>query len=484
MRDYALHDATAIAEQVTRGDVAPGEVLDACLAAIEARNPALNAVIEIAADAAREQVRAGLPGGPLHGVPILLKDLGSPCRGTRTTAGSALFADVPLWTYDNVFVARLKAAGAVIVGRTNSCEFGISLITEPAAYGPTQNPHRAGCSPGGSSGGSAAAVASGMVPLAHATDGCGSIRVPAAHCGIFGLKPSRGRVSFAPDAGESWAGMSNLGGLTRTVRDTALLLDVVSGAHPGDPYAIAPPARPYRDELALPLGRLRIALMTAAPQGAPVDPRCAAAANDAAELCRSLGHEVVPLDVAFDVDEAIGHMTAIWSAQLWTLVTARYAALGLPPDGRFMEPVSWALAQTARRLTAHDYACAVQFLHRTGRDFARALAGVDVLLTPVTATVGVPLGALRTDGDDVAAYMRQLFALNPFTAQFNLTGAPAMSVPLGWTADGLPIGCQFAAAPGDEALLLRLAGELEAARPWLGRAPSAAAPTSGDRRCP
>ena len=206
----------------------------------------------------------------------------------------------------------------------------------------------------------------------------------------------------------------------------------------------------------------------------PVDPLCAAAVVDAADLCRDLGHRLEPIEIPFDIDEAIGHFTAIWSSQLWTLIAARYAALGRAPDGTAMEPISWRLAQEARRLTAHDHAAAVQFLHRTGREIARATDGVDILLTPVTASPPGPLGALRTDGDDLGAYMQALFALHPFTAQFNVTGAPAMSVPLSSTPDGLPIGLQFAAAPGGEGLLLRLAHELEIARPWVGRRPAAA----------
>lgn len=466
--EYANLGAAEIAQLIAAGEVSAADVLNCALTAMENANSQLNAVVSLDAETAMAQIERGLPQGPLHGVPILLKDLGCPATGTRSTFGSELFADVPLWTHDCAFVDCLKKAGAVIVGRTNSCEFGISLITEPRWHGPTHNPHRRGLSPGGSSGGGAAAVASGMVPVAHATDGCGSIRVPASHCGLFGLKPSRGRISFSPDAGESWGGMSTHGALVRTVQDAALILDVTAVPYPGDPYSIAPPARPFR-ELALQAPRpLRIG-MPSPTSDQDIDRECLEAVQTAARACRDLGHEIVPACFDFDPTPAFEHFTAIWSAQLWSQLQARYAQLGCAPDGRAIEPVSWALACKARSVSAVDYLAAVRFLHAFGRRFADMFSRCDVVLTPVTARPAGPLGELKTDGDDVAAYLAGLFRSCPFTVAFNMAGCPAMSVPVHWTAQGIPVGAQFGARMGEEALLLQLATQLERAVPWRAR---------------
>lgn len=466
--EYAKLGAADIAKLVTAGQVSATEVLDCALTAINKANPRLNAVVAIEAKAAAAQIERGLPRGPLHGVPVLLKDLGCPAAGTRTTFGSELFADAPLWEHDCAYVDRLKKAGAVIVGRTNSCEFGISLITEPRWHGPTHNPHQVGLSPGGSSGGSAAAVASGMVPIAHATDGCGSIRVPASHCGLFGLKPSRGRISFFPDAGESWGGMSMQGALSRTVQDAALLLDVTAVAYPGDPYFMAPPARPFRELAWQAPGPLRIG-MPLLDANQDLDSECLTALHTAASVCRELGHEVEPISLTFDPTQAFEHFTTIWSAQLWTQLQARYGQLGRVPDGHAIEPVSWALACQARDRSAADYLAAVRFLHAFGRRFVDMFGDCDVVLSPVTSRPAWPLGALRTEGDDVGAYLADLFRLCPFTVAYNMAGCPAMSVPLHSTAQGIPVGAQFGARMGEEAVLLQLATQLERAVPWLAR---------------
>lgn len=464
LADYRDRDAMGLTQWIASGAVSASEVTTAALGVLRDLNPRINAVVEVAEKGAQSQLARGLPPGPLHGVPVLLKDLGCPAIGTRSTYGSALFADCQPWTHDCRYVQKLKAAGAVVLGRTNSCEFGISLITEPHAFGPTHNPNAHGISVGGSSGGSAAAVAAGIVPIAHATDGCGSIRVPASHCGVFGLKASRGRVSFAPDMGESWCGMSVMGGVTRTVRDTALLLDVVSGYEPGDPHSHGRTFRSFVDELATPPPRLRIGVVL---DGVAVDPDVRLAVEAAAALCESQGHQVEPARLSVDLEEAIGHFIVIWAAQLWSLVEPCYRALGLEPDGSRMEPISWALARRAHEHSAIQHLAAIRYLHRIGRELAGMSRDVDVLLTPVAAGTAQPLGVLRTDHEDLSAYMRKLFELFPFTVAFNVSGWPAMSVPMLRTRSGVPVGVQFAAPLGEDALLLRLARQIEIARPWI-----------------
>jgi Asp-tRNA(Asn)/Glu-tRNA(Gln) amidotransferase A subunit family amidase len=466
--EYACLQAGEIAQLVAAGEVSAGDVLNCAVAAIESANPQLNAVVALDAEAAAAQIARGLPRGPLHGVPVLLKDLGCPATGTRSTFGSELFADAPVWTHDCAFVDRLRKAGAVILGRTNSCEFGISLITEPHWHGPTHNPHQRGLSPGGSSGGSAAAVACGMVPVAHATDGCGSIRVPASHCGLVGLKPSRGRISFSPDVGESWGSMSVHGALARTVGDAALMLDVTAIPYPGDPYCLAPPSRPFRELAAEAPRSLRIGLpLLTSNQG--IDRECLAALQTAANACQDLGHHIVPASFECDLVAAFEHFTAIWSAQLWSQLQARYQQLARAPDGNGIEPLSWALACKGRDAGPTDYLTAVRFIHAFGRRFAETFSDCDVVMTPVTSRTVWPLGELKTDGDDVAAYLADLFRLCPFTVAFNMAGCPAISVPLHWSEQDLPVGVQLGARMGEDLLLLQLATQLEQALPWRAR---------------
>ncbi|MDP3736433.1 MAG: amidase [Hyphomonadaceae bacterium] len=452
--DYCTLGAAALAALIRSGEVRPADVFDAAAGVLTERNPAINAVIATYDCEMRTE-------GPLAGVPLLLKDLGAPCAGTRTTFGSALFADAPLWSHDCVAVQRLRQAGAAIIGRSNSGEFGITLTTEPAHYGATHNPWRRSHSAGGSSGGSAAAVAAHIVPLAHGTDGCGSLRVPASHCGLFSMKPSRALVPFAPDMGESWAGMSSMGALARTVEDFAIFLDVTAGPSPGDPYFAAPLAGGLAAGFREPPGRLRVGVVFEAPSGFAVHGECLKAVDEAASVMRSMGHEVEPARLPFDYGEAIGHLTRIWAAQLWALTERRYRALGLEPDGSGMEPLAWLLARSAMRDTAADYWAAVQFLHQTCRTFVEKLSRFDVLLSPVAANPPEPHGWAAAYPGDFAAYAWEMFRRFPFTVPFNVTGRPAMSVPLHVTADGLPVGVQIAGRMGDDLMLLRLAFQFE-----------------------
>jgi Asp-tRNA(Asn)/Glu-tRNA(Gln) amidotransferase A subunit family amidase len=463
---YRRLEVADIAELTRKGLVSGGDILDAALEVLAAENPKYNAVISVYADLAHRQVEAGLPNGPLCGVPVILKDLSTAWAETRTTFGSALFRAVTPWQADCALVRRLKDAGAVILGRSNCAEFGLGLWTEPEAYGPTRNPRAPQRSAGGSSGGAAAAVASGMTPLALGTDGCGSLRVPASHCGVFALKPSRGRISFAPEAGESWAGMTSHGALTRCVRSTALFLDAACGPEPGDPYIAAPSATSFVNAAASPPRKLHIGILDHGPHSAcQVDPDCAQAVHAAASLCSHHGHEVEVRHATLDVEALIPHLAVLWGTQLWLLVEPQYRETGRAADGSGMEISSWQLARAGRSFAADDHLGAIRYLHQAARQFARDMHGLDVLLTPVAASPAEKLGSHR---NDVTAeeHIRHLLRDFPFTIWANMAGAPAMSAPLWRTREGLPVGVQAIASPGNDALLISLAAQWEASSAW------------------
>ena len=438
-------------------------------------NPALNAVIHRRDERVRAEAETA-PNGPFRGVPILVKDLDGPLTGEPLHLGNRLLREVGYTAdHDSFLFARLRAAGCMIVGKTNTPELGLLPTTESHAYGAAHNPWDVTRSPGGSSGGSAAAVASGMVPFAHAGDGGGSIRIPASACGLFGLKPTRGRVSLGPDTGEAWAGLVARHVVSRSVRDSAAALDAIAGAVPGDPYAAAPPPRPFLDEVGAAPGRLKVGLLAAtSPAGlAPVDPVCTDAADDAARLLEGGGHSVeLAHPEALEDVALVVHFTTVLAAStaydLRTLATMIGRDLG--PDD--VEPVTWAQAELGRTVTADAYVDAVESL----RGWSRRVAGwwdpddggFDLLLTPTMAKPPAPLGEIR--GDDIDGALLAATPYVAFTVPFNVTGQPAMSVPLHW-ADGLPIGVQLVAASGREDLLFRVAAQLEAARPWIDRRP-------------
>jgi amidase len=470
-QEYDQYDMLGLADLVRRRAVSAGEVLAAAIDRIEQRNPRLNAVVLRLDDQARAQVAAGLPEGPLSGAPYLLKDLYQPYAGAPVSNGSRLF-DGFVAPIDGTLTERLKAAGIVILGRTNTPEFGLNAATEPVRFGPTRNPWNLKRSAGGSSGGAAAAVASGMVPAAHATDGGGSIRIPASNCGLFGLKPTRGRNPAGPDVGEGWSGMVAGHAVTRSVRDAAALLDATSGAAPGDPYWAPPPRRPFLAEVGADPGKLRIALATRHVGGGKVAPDCLAAVKQAASLLAELGHHVEEAEPSFDAEAAVKAIRVIIGGNLATAIAIRLAGLGrkaLAPGE--VETISALWAEEGRRTTAADYALAVLTMHRIGRRFGEFFGKYDVLLQPVLANPPLPLGAIDMMGDSLDDYVTTLFDQICFTPQFNVTGGPAASVPFHWTAEGLPVGIQIAADFGNEALLLRLAGQIEAARPWFDRRP-------------
>jgi len=456
-------DGLGIAELIRDGEVSASEVLEATIARIEARNPALNALVTPMFDAARTAVAAGLPDGPFRGVPYAFKELVVSVKGAPTTSASRLYADTPA-AADSELVARARRAGLVVVGKTNSSEFGLQPVTEPHLFGPTRNPWNTAYSPGGSSGGSAAAVASGMLPMAHATDGGGSVRIPASCCGLFGLKPTRGRITAGPEGGEGLAGLACQHAVTWSVRDSAALLDATAGPMPGDPYAAAPPARPWLEDATRDPARLRIAVSTLSPDGKPVDPACAEAAREAAKLCEAMGHIVEEAAPVFDVAAARAAFSAIFQAN--TMVNVGRANSGRLPAEGMIEPLTRALAERGATVSAPDYIRALQSMHRESRKIAAFFERHDLWLTPTLGQLPPKVGAFDSDLTDVDEWMDRLMGFLPFTWIFNLTGQPAMSVPFAISAEGLPVGVHFAARTGDEASLFALAGQIERARPW------------------
>ncbi|TBW41345.1 amidase [Siculibacillus lacustris] len=478
--DYEAHDALGLAALVRAGEVTASELLDAALVRIEAHEPTLNAVVHRFEDLGRRAIAAGLPDGPFTGVPFLVKNTGLEVAGTILSTGSRLFADV-VSPSDSTLAARQKAAGLVLIGKTNTPEFALSFTTEPEAFGVTRNPWDLGRTPGGSSGGSAAAVAAGYVPMAHASDGAGSTRVPAAHCGLFGFKPSRMLNPLGPVAVEGIAGMSTPHAVSRSVRDSAALLDATAGPDVGDPYAVPLGDGPYLAEVGRDPGILRIGYTPVSPLGTPIDPDCAAAAHAAALFCADLGHVVEACPAGYDAAALKAAWRVIAGVNVLAAVEARAAALGLADPTSMMEAVDAAWIEEARRLPATAYLAAISTLHRTARALGRFFVDYDVLLSPVTAEPAPPLGRLAGAGKTLDAFYDDFWRHAPFTCVFNAAGFPAMSVPLGTSAGGLPIGVQFGAGLGRDATLFRLAGQLERARPWFDRRP---APLSARRPAP
>ena len=474
MNDLAFLDATAQAELVRRQEIEPGDLVDAAIDRVERLNPQLNAVITPMYDLARAATKGEIPAGPFRGVPFLLKDFIAEYAGVRFTEGSTFLKDfVP--DEDSEFVRRLKRAGFVIIGKTNLPEFAIGASTEPRRFGPTRNPWNPERTTGGSSGGSAAAIASGMVAIAHGNDAGGSIRIPASCCGLFGLKPTRGRNPLGPHYGDLFSGVVAEHVLTRSVRDSAAFLDAVSGPDPGDPYGPPPPARSFVEEAGSDPGRLRIAYAARTPLGTDLHSDCAAAVEDAARLCEELGHEVTEARPSYDAERFWQAMTSIlavgtaWGLEDWSRRTGR----ALSPE--YFEPFVWAFSERGRGIPAPEYMLAVQDVQRESRNIARFFEDYDLWLTPTLGQPPVPLGMfVIRDGatpEEALEVRKKTATFSPFTYIFNGTGQPAMSVPLFWNDENLPVGVHFAARFGEEATLFRLAAQLEAARPWKDRRP-------------
>jgi Asp-tRNA(Asn)/Glu-tRNA(Gln) amidotransferase A subunit family amidase len=468
--EYRKLDAISLAGLIAKRQVSAEEVLETAIARAEQVNPAINAIVHKQYEQARKTVAAGLPEGPLKGVPYLLKDLAFFKTGEPVSFGSSLFKDF-VADHDTAYVTRCKKAGLVFIGRSSSPEFGLNPNTEPRLYGSCHNPWNLEYSPGGSSGGAAAAVSAGILPVAHATDGGGSIRIPAAQCGLFGLKPSRGRVSMAPDAGEGWGGLSAAHVVSRSVRDSALMLDCTAGLEPGDPYAAPTHERPFLEAVTRPPRKLRIALMLKDHRGAKLHPECLEAVQRAAKLCVGLGHMVEEADPNLDM-VALRPMNARISAtNIARSFNMRWKALGREPNADDVEAVTWAVYQRGLKVSGVEYVEAIAAVHAAGRKMAAFLRSYDVILSTTVAGPPPKLGYFDQNGD-VQTFTERVTEYLSVTPLHNATGTPAMSVPLHWTADGLPVGVHFAGRYGEEATLLALAAELETAQPWFDRVPA------------
>lgn len=477
--ELARLDAVAQAALVRDGEASPLELVDAAIARIEAINPQLNAVIHERFERARAEAAGPLPDGPFRGVPMVVKDLDGMTEGDPYHAGTNHLKRLGyVADHDSYLQAKFKQAGLIVVGKTNTPELGLVVTTEPEAHGPTRNPWNPAHSTGGSSGGSAAAVASGMVPIGHAGDGGGSIRIPASECGLVGLFPSRGRHSIGPEQGEAWGGLVRRLAVTRSVRDAAVALDAVAGWMPGDPYTAPAPTRPFADEVGIEPARLRIGIRTQPGDSSVVThPDCVAAAEHVGALLASLGHDVSPAQHELLDDEAAqteftGHFINAFA--VWTATELEDLAVlsGEPVTEDGVEAGTWALAEMGRQVSGVQFQQALDHFSVFTRRMEQWWAdGNDLLLTPTITEPPPELGQFATTPENP---LNGLFRASPivqFTVPFNVSGQPAISLPLFWNDAGLPIGVQLVAAYGREDLLVQVAAQLEAAQPWADRIP-------------
>ena len=470
VEEYESRDATGLAELVKTGAVSAREVAETAIARIEAINPQVNAVIFKAYDQALAELDARKDRPAFHGVPYLIKDLHAPVRGLPLTNGSRMFVDPPA-PFDSTLVARLRAAGFVLLGRTNSPEFGLSASTEPHRYGPTRNPWNLEHIAGGSSGGAGAAVASGMLPATHATDSGGSIRIPAACNGLVGLKPTRGLNPYGPHRGDAAHGISHEHAVTRTVRDTAAILDVTAGPDTGAPYFSPPPAGGFVAAIGRAPRRLRIGFWTRTFQDAAVDRECSQAVENAAILLARLGHDVEEAKPDFDWKLLVDSMMNVLMTGLGPMLGMWEKQRGRPIKEGEVEPQTFAVLARAREKDLDFYLSNLVRMQLEVRRMAAFFDTFDVLVTPTMGRPAPRLGVLPTDDHDVDGFLAKLFALAPFAAPFNASGQPAVSLPLHWSDDGLPVGVQLVAAYGREDVLVRVAAALEEAAPWADRRP-------------
>ena len=469
--DYRAHDALGLAELIRSGAVSRHEVMACAMERLEAINPRINAVTYL--DAAAIQADATVTGadGPFAGVPYFIKDLHAPVKGMPLTHGSRLFAD-NVFDFDAELVTRLRNAGFVIAGRTNAPEFGMNVSTEPAFKGPTRNPWNLEHSAGGSSGGAAAAVASGILPATHATDSGGSIRIPASCNGLVGLKPTRALLPYGPHRGDAAHGISHEHAVTRSVRDCAAILDATAGPDVGAPYFTPRPAVSYLDSIARPPSALRIAFTTRDFDGNTVHDECRSAVEHTAMLLVGLGHTVEHRAPEFDHAALLDAVMTIMLTGLAANVAAREQQLGRSARPEELEPITHAAIAHGRSITGMRYAAQFARINREVRRIGQFFETVDLLLTPTMAAPPPKLGVLRTDGSDLDQFMANTFGLAPFTPTFNATGQPAISLPLHWSAEGLPVGVQLVGRFGADAQLLALAAQLEQAQPWFHRVPA------------
>ncbi len=489
--EFHQYDGLGLAELVRKKEVTPLELVEEVISRIETYNPEINAVIYKMYDKARERAKAELPEGSFTGVPFLIKDALDTLEGEPTSSGTSILRNV-LRSNDTETVRRFRAAGLIFIEKTNLSELCLLPYTEPRVFGPTRNPWSLTRTPGGSSGGSAAAVAACIVPVAGGADGGGSIRIPASCCGVFGLKPTRGRVPTGPDIADPWRGFAQENVISRSVRDSAAMLDAIEGPDVGAPYWAPPVERSYREEVTREPGRLRVAFTSAPLMGKDVHEDCVEGLNNTARLLEQLGHEVV--EAAPDVDKepfSLSYLTVI-AAETCAEANAIIKLVGQKASVLDFEPGTPALAALGKVISAGDYANALNYLSASSRRIARFFEDCDILLTPTLAQPPIPIGSLQMSEAESwivriqsrlnAAWImkalhvidilaKKTFDFMPYTAVFNVTGQPAMSVPLHWNEEMLPIGMQFAARFGAEATLFRLAGQLERAQPWFDKLP-------------
>ena len=472
LAEYSSRDGLGLAELVARKEVTSEELVEAAFAAIEKVNPRLNAVLQTLPDLAHAEIRKGLPRGPFAGVPFLIKELVLHAKDVRCDQGSRLARGfVP--GADTELMARFRRAGLVLVGTTQTPEFGYNPTTETTLFGPVHNPWMEGHSAGGSSGGSGASVAAGIVAVAHANDGGGSIRIPASCNGLVGLKPTRDRVPTGPDSADPLCGLAIEFAVSRTVRDSAALLDCVAGAEVGAPGLPVPPVRPYRDEAGADPGELRIAWTVTPASGAMIHPECARAVQQTVKLLEDAGHTLIEDCPRFDWDEYLEKVHVIWA--VFNVLSADFAAqtMGRKPGPDNLEAVTWACYEEGKRFSATDLLNSMAHGNLLSRKAGAFFQNYDVLVTPTMARPPVPHGEINQDKKGMSAmeWTRLVFSFCPFTSVFNTTGQPAISLPMHWSETGLPIGVQLVARFGDEATLIRLASQLEQARPWRERKP-------------
>ncbi|MEX0809646.1 MAG: amidase [Dongiaceae bacterium] len=473
-QDYDKYDALGLAALVRQRKVSSSELLAEALTRAERVNPALNAFSHLVPERAREAIAAGLPDGAFTGVPFLLKDLGAEAIGYPTNSGSRLFANYD-WTYDSEIWIRMRATGLVAFGRTTSPELGVGPVTEASVYGgPTRNPWNRAHTSGGSSGGAAAAVAAGVIPLAHGSDGGGSIRIPASSCGLVGLKGTRGRLPDGPASGEGWGGMAIDGFLSRSVRDTAAAFDATHGPDLGAPYHAPTFEGSYLEGIKTPPGRLRIAISTTNFLGVPVHPECRQAVETTAALCANLGHEIVEAQPDFDFLAAMRAWTTLVMCGTALSIQQKVDAMGRPPREDELEPSILDAWKLGLKVPGTEYLRSINMVHAAGRRLAGFFVDHDLFLTPTLAEPPAQVGRFaptNPDFMDLRLGPRGTVHYSPFPPVFNISGQPAISLPLHWTADGLPVGLQFAARAGGELTLLKLAAQLEKAKPWFDRRP-------------
>ena len=467
-KEYGNHDGIGLADLVRKKQVSAQELLDEAIARTASVDPQINAVVVKHYDDAKRQIDKGLPDGPFTGVPFLLKDL-ELLEGTRTTFGASVYKDY-VADHSGTLPQRFLDAGLTIFGKTSSPEFGLMPTTESRLFGPTRNPWNLDHSSGGSSGGAAAAVAARILPVAHASDGGGSIRIPASASGVFGLKPTRARTPLGPDRGEGWGGFSGGHVVSISVRDSAAMLDAIHGPEPSSPYVAPPPQRPFLEEVGRDPGRLRIAFTDKSPYGDAIDPEIAAATREIATLLASLGHHVEERAPTLAADPA-SVMSTIVAANTALSVRQAEQRFGRAMTSQDFEILTLASARNAQKATGTDYVAAQLAAFQISRALATFFESCDVLLCPTLCSPPLRIGELNSMSEDLSHIAPILRRYMPATAMFNMSGQPAMSVPLAWNASGLPLGMMFSARFGDEVTLFRLAAQLEQVRPWKGKLP-------------